>query len=113
MAGHLCDGARARPRRWWRPGLGLTADGKSLLAHTLALALQSAGAVYAMQLDVNSAWVVFATYEVRNPDADPPTLLGHKLMKGMGGPNGLFMYPYQRDFIYLVRREAPLERAVR
>jgi len=31
----------------------------------------------------------------------------------MGGPNGLFMYPYQRDFIYLVRREAPLERAVR
>lgn len=53
----------------WRSGLGISADGNliyaagnSLLPRTLAMALLKAGAVNAIQLDINPPWVKFFVY---------------------------------------------------
>ncbi len=87
----------------WRSGIGLTADGaliyaagNSLDAQTLGEALQRAGAVEAMQLDVN-AWHVFLfTYAL-----SPQGLASTKLNTLMPGPSQLYLTPYTRDFMYL------------
>ena len=67
------------PARWgytlgnnvlvWRSGLGVTADGAlvyvggpAMSAYSLAQVLVRAGAVRAMELDINPAWVDFFTY---------------------------------------------------
>jgi TolB protein len=105
----------------YRSGLGLTADGrliyavgKPLSAYTLAQALQMAGAVYAMQLDVDEYHVAFITYEVQTGQpGQPPKVVGKKLRADMRGFDGLFLRPFQLDFFYLVRRPQRLARPVR
>ena len=105
----------------YRSGLGITRDGrliyvcgKPLSAYTLARALQMAGAVYAMQLDVDEWHVAFITYDVQpGPEGSPPTVQGKKLLNNMHGFDGLFLRPFQLDFFYLTRRPERLERAVR
>ncbi len=105
----------------YRSGLGLTADGrliyaagKSLSAYTLARALQVAGAVYAMQLDVDEYHVAFITYEVKLAGSgQPPLVEGKKLRNDMRGFDGLFLRPFQLDFFYLVRRPQRLAQPVR
>ncbi|MGC8779383.1 MAG: phosphodiester glycosidase family protein, partial [Anaerolineae bacterium] len=105
----------------YRSGLGITADGrliyvagKPLSAYTLARALQQAGAVYAMQLDVDEFHVVFITYTVKPGRAgEAPVVEGKKLRDDMRGFDGLFLRPFQLDFFYLVRRPQPLARPVR
>lgn len=99
----------------YRSGLGLTADGrliyaagKPLSAYTLARAMQAAGAVYAMQLDVDEFHVAFITYEW-----SAGKLTGKKLRNDMRGFDGLFLRPFQLDFFYLVRRPQPLAQPVR
>ncbi len=87
----------------WRSGIGLTADGALIYAagnwldaQTLGQALQRAGAVEAMELDVNAWHVFFFTYA--------PTLQGPvatKLDAAMPGPSSLYLTPYNRDFMYL------------
>jgi len=64
----------------WRSGLGITAGGAlvyvggpGLNITTLARILARAGAVRAMELDINTDWVDFATYHPHSPSgvADP------------------------------------------
>ncbi len=105
----------------YRSGLGVAADGrliyvagKPLSAYTLARALQEAGAVYAMQLDVDEYHVAFITYDVTPGKAGgPPTVEGRKLRSDMRGFDGFFLRPFQLDFFYLVRRPQRLAQPVR
>ena len=105
----------------YRSGLGVTADGrllyvvgKPLSAYTLARALKEAGAVYAMQLDVDEYHVAFITYDVKSgKPGGPPSVEGEKLRDDMRGFDGLFLRPFQLDFFYLLRRPQSLARPVR
>lgn len=88
----------------WRSGLGLTANGtllyvagNSLSAETLGKALKAAGAVMAMQLDINPFWVRAFLYE---RDA-AGTLHTMKLNPAMQGNALDYLRGTQRDFFYL------------
>lgn len=87
----------------WRSGIGITADGalvvavgNSVSAGTLAAALRQAGAIQAMQLDVNAWHVFFFTYETR-----PAGPTATKLNPDLPGSTQIFLKPYDRDFMYL------------
>jgi hypothetical protein len=89
----------------WRSGVGVTADGAIVYAggpalSVLALArtLQAAGAVRAMELDINTDWVSAFTYVPSNP-ADPgsPTT-GVKLLDGMTHSGSQYLQVNSRDF---------------
>ncbi|MGO9082351.1 MAG: phosphodiester glycosidase family protein [Streptosporangiaceae bacterium] len=62
----------------WRSGIGVTADGRLIYAYgpalnvrMLAELLKRAGAVTAMQLDINPDWMSFMYYLPKNHPADP------------------------------------------
>ncbi len=62
----------------WRSGIGQTKDGRivyvygpELSAQTLADLLQRAGAVEAMELDINPEWTTFEYYRAAGHPADP------------------------------------------
>jgi phosphodiester glycosidase len=62
----------------WRSGIGITRSGQVVFAYgpaldvrELALLLQHAGAVTAMQLDINPAWMSFMYYQPGHHPADP------------------------------------------
>ena len=91
----------------WRSGAGITADGaivyaagNGLSASTLAAVLTRAGAVRAMELDINSTWVDFFTYG--------PNLLGgisvYKLLPDMRPSTNNYLTASSRDFIAVFRR---------
>ncbi len=88
----------------WRSGLGRTADGSliyaagnRLSARELAQALQQAGAVEAMQLDINSAWVHWLNYA-----RDGRGVLHLvPLVSGMIYHPNQYLTPGDRDFFYL------------
>jgi hypothetical protein len=92
----------------WRSGLGLSADGRYLIyaagngltVPTLAQALAWGGANRAMQLDINSWWTRFVTYE---PGAGR-RLIAQKLLTDMAGDARQFLAPDSRDFFYLTAR---------
>jgi TolB protein len=103
----------------YRSGLGVTAEGKllyvagrSLSAYTLARAMQLAGAVYAMQLDIDEYHVVFVTYDVQQADG-ALKVTGKKLRPDMHGYDSFFLRPFQLDFFYLTQRSQPLANALR
>jgi hypothetical protein len=84
-----------------RSGLGITARGDLLWAaghdlsvRALAEALRGEGAVRAMELDINPAWV--AGYAYAHPRHQPPSPV--PLMPGQTGIPGQFLTPYYRDF---------------
>ncbi|TMM20579.1 MAG: phosphodiester glycosidase family protein [Actinobacteria bacterium] len=91
----------------WRSGVGVTANGALVYAggpglsvYTLAQVLAHAGAVRAMELDINSAWVNFLSY------AQPPGLPaapdnGTKLLPGMQWSTGHSFEASTRDSIVL------------
>jgi hypothetical protein len=83
----------------WRP------EGRKAQARVspqgLADALVAAGAVRAMQMDINPDWISFAIYEP-NPDGSPR---GARVM-GTGGPGGLWLTPYPRDFFAVLIKPA-------
>ncbi len=88
----------------WRSALGMTADGSLIFAAgnpvsapELAAALQQAGAVTAMQLDINSAWVHWLSYV---PGARG-TLRATPLVSGMAYRSNQYLVPNARDFFYL------------
>ena len=95
----------------WRSGLGLTdhgtllyAAGDSLTAATLGKALQAAGAVMAMQTDINPRWVRAFLYD-RTPGG---ALQITKLNPGMQGTGQeylaqKYLQSSERDFFYLTR----------
>jgi hypothetical protein len=89
--------------RVWRSGVGVDARGNLLFAaadgqtvSTLAKILQRAGAVRAMQLDINAPWVTFNSY-------------GHggtasKLLPAMKRPATRYLTPDDRDFFAVTAR---------
>ncbi len=94
----------------WRSGIGLTsqgtliyAAGNALTAQTLAKALSEAGAVTAMQTDINPFWVRAFLY-TRNSQG----VLGiSKLNPAMQGSGTEYLRGTARDFVYLTRMLPP------
>jgi hypothetical protein len=91
----------------WRSGLGITADGAlvyvggpGLNITDLANLLVRAGAVRAMELDINTDWVNFSTYQPSTPTAPASGVNGTELLPNMTGtPNRYFESWWARDFI--------------
>ncbi len=88
----------------WRSGVGVTADGAILYAggpamSVLALArtLQAAGAVRAMEMDINTDWVSAFTY-VPNTTVPGNPIEGVKLLDGMTHDGSQYLQPNSRDF---------------
>ncbi|MEJ5222731.1 MAG: hypothetical protein WHT63_12080 [Tepidiforma sp.] len=80
----------------------LVAAGNSLSAETLAKALWAAGAEYAMQLDINSPYVLTALF-FPQPDG---TVKPERFMEAMPDSPGRFLRVQERDFMYLVLDES-------
>jgi hypothetical protein len=92
----------------WRSGVGVTANGalvyaggNSLSISMLANVLARAGAVRAMELDINSAWVDFFSYQPPGPTGTPT---GTKLLPDMSGSSGRYLGDNSRDFFAIFRR---------
>ncbi|HVB44781.1 MAG TPA: hypothetical protein VNF47_19045 [Streptosporangiaceae bacterium] len=92
----------------WRSGLGLTKDGRvvyvygpALSVRTLASLLQRAGAVTAMELDINPDWMSFMYYLAGNHPADPTP---HNLLPGQLQSPYRYYYISNRDFTAVYAR---------
>ena len=91
----------------WRSGLGVTADGAlvyvggpGLNIVDLANILARAGAVRAMELDINTDWVNFSTYQPSTATGPASTTNGAELLSNMPGtPARYFDSWWARDFI--------------
>jgi hypothetical protein len=88
----------------WRSGIGVDRRGNLIYAAandqtvgSLAKILIHAGAVRAMELDINSYWVSFNAY------AEPGARQPAKLLEGMERPVARYLSPDDRDFfaVYL------------
>ena len=98
----------------WRSGLGVTADGglvyvagPSLSPLQLADLLVRAGALRAMELDINPYWTIFAAYTPSTPAGIAAPSNGVDLLTGMNGsPARFFELSWARDFITLSARSA-------
>ena len=91
----------------WRSGIGVTASGDlvyvvgdALSVHSLATLLQRAGAVRAMELDINSGWVSYMWY---TPGATSISPVPHKLVAFRRPVNGYFTLT-SRDFFAVYPR---------
>jgi hypothetical protein len=92
----------------WRSGIGITSDGRviyvygpALSAQSLASLLQRAGAVEAMELDINPFWTTFEYYQAHGHPSDPtPTAL---LPDQQTSPYRYYS-PYSRDFTAVYAR---------
>lgn len=91
----------------WRSGIGVTAGGALLFAGgnaisaaTLGQTMLAAGAVTALQLDINPFWVRAFTYARGTDGALHPT----KLDNGMQGSGLEYLQGDARDFFYVTRR---------
>jgi len=85
--------------RVWRSGVGVDRHGNLIYAAandqtvgSLAAILRHAGAVRAMELDINSEWVSFISYAA--PGAAGPS----NLLAGMNRPATRYLTPDDRDF---------------
>jgi len=96
----------------WRSGLGVTADGAlvyvggpSLNITDLANLLVDAGAVRAMELDINTDWVNFAAYSPPSPTGQAAPGNGTNLLPEMtGGTTRYFESWWSLDFITMSAR---------
>jgi hypothetical protein len=93
----------------WRSGLGVTANGAlvyvagpGLSVTSLADVLARAGAVRAMELDINTDWTTFNIFS-RAPRS-PGGLYATKLLPGMYRPATRYLVPDERDFFALFTR---------
>jgi hypothetical protein len=93
----------------WRSGIGVTQDGALVYAGgpglsvwTLANLLKRAGAVTAMELDINTYWVQFNYYT--NAPNSPYGTAAQKLLNGMYSSPYRYLVPDQRDFIAMFLR---------
>jgi hypothetical protein len=94
----------------WRSAVGLTRDGdllvaagNSLSAASLAKALWAAGACWAMQLDINSPYVLTGLY-FQQPDG---TLRSERFMQWMPDSPTRFLGTQPNDFMYVTLDETP------
>jgi hypothetical protein len=91
----------------WRSGLGVTADGAlvyvggpGLNITDLANLLVRAGAIRAMELDINTDWVNFSTYRPSTSTGQASGLNGTELLTNMTGTPARYFEPWwARDFI--------------
>jgi hypothetical protein len=91
----------------WRSGVGITADGALVYVTgpgldplQLARLLVRAGAVGAMQLDINPFWPTFVAYHPAGPHGAAAPSNGSKLLAGtVQGPATFFDPSWARDFI--------------
>ena len=88
----------------WRSGLGIDAHenliyvaGPGLNVETLAAVLQHAGAVRAMELDINPEWTSLMVYD----GTSPTNITATKLLANMQRPADRYLHPGTRDFIEL------------
>ncbi len=99
----------------WRSGLGVTADGAlvyvggpGLNITDLADLLARAGAVRAMELDINTDWVNYATYQPATPAGPAVAANGSDLLPTMVGTPGRYFESYwARDFITMSSAATP------
>ena len=100
----------------WRSGVGVTADGVIVYAggpamSVLALArtLQSAGAIRAMEMDINTDWVSAFTYQPNMTVAGNP-IEGVKLLSGMTHDGSQYLAPNvsSRDFFAFTADAKPV-----
>lgn len=91
----------------WRSGLGVDATGRilyvasaGLSVRSLAVLLQRAGAVRAMELDINHAWVSFNAFH----HGATGSLAGTKLIQDMSKPASRYLGPDSRDFVAVFAR---------
>jgi hypothetical protein len=87
----------------WRSGVGTDAagaliyvGGPGLSVQSLAVLLQRAGAVRAMELDINTTWVTAHTFQANGFNA--ADIHGVKLLQNMQRPEDHFLVPGERDF---------------
>ncbi len=92
----------------WRSGIGITstgnllyAGGNNLTPATLAYALKAAGAVNAMQLDINPAWVSF-NFFTKNPATGILTSI--PFMKDAHDRSKQYIHGHNKDFFYLYKK---------
>jgi hypothetical protein len=107
---NLSDGARwgatlGNAIRVWRSGIGIDAHGNLIYAAanqqtvgSLAAILIHAGAVRAMELDINSYWVTFNSYS--QPGGGRPA----SLLPSMARPSSRYLTPDDRDFFAVTLR---------
>jgi hypothetical protein len=95
----------------WRSGLGVTSNGavlyaagKGLSVKSLAEVLQRAGAVRAMELDINSQWTSANYYE--SAPSTTQVVSATKLLPDMVRSSARFLVPDERDFVALFVRSA-------
>ena len=96
----------------WRSGLGVTADGALVYVGgpgldilDLATILQRAGAVRAMELDINTDWVNFSSYQPSLASGPATPATAPSSLPAMTGTPGRYFQPWwARDFITHVRR---------
>ena len=99
----------------WRSGLGVTADGAlvyvggpGLDVLDLANLLVRAGAIRAMELDINTDWVNFSTYRPTTATGSASAANGTELLSGMTGtPGRYFESWWARDFITMSAAGGP------
>jgi hypothetical protein len=91
--------------RVWRTGLGIDRRGNLIYAAadyqtvtTLARILRRAGAVRAMELDINPEWPTLITYRHRH------RLLPTKVVPNYQQPSTRYLVPDDRDFFAVYRR---------
>lgn len=92
----------------WRSGIGITstgnivyAGGNNLTPTTLAYALKTAGAIDAMQLDINPAWVSFNFF---TQDPQTGTLTSIPFMKDAHDRSKQYIHGHSKDFFYLYKK---------
>lgn len=92
----------------WRSGIGITKGGRiifvygpGLITQTLAELLKKAGAVEAMQLDINPEWMSYDYYKAGSHPADPTP---HALLPDQQGSTYRYYSTYSRDFTVVYAR---------
>jgi hypothetical protein len=98
----------------WRSGVGVTSNGAivyvsgpGLSVASLARLLRRAGAVNAMELDINSAWTNFFYFNhTLGTPASPAN--GYRLVYNMARPPQRYFEGTARDFVVAVARKQPL-----
>jgi len=92
----------------WRSGIGITKGGRiifvygpGLVVQSLANLLKRAGAVEALQLDINPEWMSFDYYKANGHPADPTP---HALLPTQQGSIYRYYSVYSRDFTVVYAR---------
>jgi len=99
----------------WRSALGITANGALLYVggpgldiYNLANIMVHAGAVRAMELDINTDWVNYSAYQPATPNGQASPANGTELLAGMTGTPGRYFEPWwARDFITMSAAVGP------